>query len=239
MNRQQLRNMFLMCSVLLFPVIMNYLSPYLIVDAASQGIINGSLIVFAALFLSSLFVGRLWCGWLCPGSGLNNMCSLVNPQPAKGGRRDLIKYVTWALWVVAITYLAYSAGGYKSIEPFYLTESGISVTEPQNYIIYYTIVGLIVGMNLVFGRSAMCHYLCWMAPFMVIGTRIKNVLGYPSLHLTADKNLCIDCGSCTRNCPRGLPVQEMVASGNMLQDECIYCAGCIDSCPKSVIKFSW
>lgn len=228
-----------MGSVLLFPVIMNYLSPYVIMDASSQGIINGSFIVFTALFISSLFVGRLWCGWFCPGSGLNNLCSIVKPEPVKGGRRDLIKYATWVLWVLAIGYLAYSAGGYTSIDPFYLTESGISVTDPQNYVIYYGIVGLIVGMNLVFGRGAMCRYLCWMAPFMVVGARIKNTIGYPSLHLTADKSQCIECGACSRKCPRGLQVQDMVATDNMLQDECIHCANCIDVCPKSVIKFSW
>ena len=239
MNRQRIRNGLLIGAVLLFPVTINYLSPYLILDSAGQGIINGSLIVFIGLFISSLFVGRLWCGWLCPGSGLNNICSLVNPEPANGGRRDLVKYFTWVLWMVAIVYLAYSAGGYTKIETFYLTESGISVTEPQNYIIYYGIVGLIVGMNLVFGRGAMCHYLCWMAPFMVIGTRIKHILGYPSLQLTADKSQCIECGTCTRNCPSGLLVQEMVLSGNMLQNECIHCATCIDVCPKSVIRLKW
>jgi hypothetical protein len=44
----------------------NYFSPYVIVDGASQGIVNGSFISFALMFLSALFLGRLWCGWACP-----------------------------------------------------------------------------------------------------------------------------------------------------------------------------
>ncbi|MBN1877620.1 MAG: hypothetical protein JXA33_25580 [Anaerolineae bacterium] len=36
----------IIASLLLFPVIMNYLWPYVIIDGASQGIVNGSLIVF-------------------------------------------------------------------------------------------------------------------------------------------------------------------------------------------------
>jgi polyferredoxin len=218
---------------------MNYLSPYVIMDAASQGIVNGSLIFFTLLFLSSLFLGRFWCGWLCPGSGLNNLCGLVKPEPAKLGRRDLVKYVTWSLWIIVIAYLAYSAGGYRVIDPFYLTDHGISVTEPANYVIYFGIVGLILALNLVFGRGAMCHYLCWMAPFMVIGSRVKNTLNYPSLHLNAEKDNCINCGLCTRNCPRGLPVQEMVQDTKMNHDECILCGTCVDNCPKKAISYSW
>jgi polyferredoxin len=239
MNRQRLRNGVLILSLLLFPVVLNYLSPYIIMDAVSQGVINGSFIVFAGLFISSLALGRFWCGWLCPGSGLNNLCSLANPKPAKGGRKNLIKYVTWSLWLVAIGYLAFIAGGYNRIDFFYLTETGISVTDFQNYIIYYGIIGLILGMNLVFGKGAMCHYLCWMAPFMVIGSKIKNTLGYPSLRLEADKGKCVGCGVCTNGCPMGLNVQEMVHADLMLQNECIHCANCIDTCPKKVIKWSW
>ena len=66
--RQRIRKGLIITSLLLFPVIMNYLSPYVIIDGASQGIVNGSLIIFGLQFLSALFVGRLWCGWACPMS---------------------------------------------------------------------------------------------------------------------------------------------------------------------------
>ena len=33
---------------------MNYFSPYVIIDGASQGVINGSFIVFGLMFLSAL-----------------------------------------------------------------------------------------------------------------------------------------------------------------------------------------
>jgi polyferredoxin len=218
---------------------MNYLSPYVIIDAASIGIINGSLIVFIGLFLSSLVFGRAWCGWFCPGDGLNIISGMVKPEPAKGGKRDRIKYITWVLWIGVIFYTAYSAGGYKRIDFFYMTESGISVTEPSNYIMYFMVVGIIVGMNLFFGKAAACRYICWMAPFMVIGTKIKKTLRYPSLHLEADEKECISCNQCTRNCPRGLDVHLMVKSEEMQHSECINCASCIDICPKNAIQFRY
>ena len=60
-TRQRLRRAALLVSLLLFPVILNYLSPYVIIDGASQDITDGSFIMFGLLFLSALFFGRLWC----------------------------------------------------------------------------------------------------------------------------------------------------------------------------------
>ena len=34
------------------------------------------------------------------------------------------------------------AGGYRQVNLFHLTESGISIDEPLKYIIYYIVVGL-------------------------------------------------------------------------------------------------
>lgn len=66
-SRQRIRAGALLLSLLLFPITMNSLSPYLIIDAASQGTVNASFLVFGLLFLSALaFFGRAWCGWACP-----------------------------------------------------------------------------------------------------------------------------------------------------------------------------
>ena len=61
-TRQKTRKALIIFSFLLFPITINYFSPYVIIDGASQGIVNGSFISFALMFLSALFVGRLWCG---------------------------------------------------------------------------------------------------------------------------------------------------------------------------------
>lgn len=51
-KRQQLRRGLLIASFALFPVTLNYFSPYLIVESSAQGIVNGSLLVFGAAMLS-------------------------------------------------------------------------------------------------------------------------------------------------------------------------------------------
>ena len=48
-TRQRVRKALIILSFLSFPITMNYLSPYAIIEGASQGIVNGSLIAFASV----------------------------------------------------------------------------------------------------------------------------------------------------------------------------------------------
>ena len=105
------------------------------------------------------------------------------------------------------------------------------------YFIYYAVLALVVGLALVGGRRSFCHYVCWMAPFMIIGTKIKQYLKYPSLQLAANKSKCVSCRQCTNKCPMSLEVEQMVKKESMKNSECILCGECISVCPKSVIRY--
>lgn len=238
-TRQRWRKALIIGSLLLFPVILNYLSPYVILAGASEGVVNGSFIAFVLMFISALFVGRLWCGWACPAGGLQEVCFAVNNGRARGGKFDWIKWVIWIPWLALIAFLAIQAGGYQAINPLFLTDSGISVDRPEGYIIYYMVIGILVILALAAGRRAACHYICWMAPFMILGRRIRNLARWPSLRLRAAPETCSNCLTCTRNCPMSLEVNEMVQRGQMENDECILCGTCVDGCPKDAIRFSF
>jgi ferredoxin-type protein NapH len=238
-RRQAVRRGVLLISLLLFPVVLNYISPYVIIDGAMQGIINGSFIVFGLLFLSSLFVGRLWCAWLCPAAGLGEACFAVNDRPAHGGKLNWIKWAIWIPWIGLIAYAAISAGGYTAVNFLHLTDTGISTDEPIKYVTYYLVVGMLFLLSVILGRRAFCHYGCWMAPFMIIGRKIRNASNTPALRLRAEPEKCIHCDKCTQACPMSLDVQTMVESGTMENSECILCGSCVDTCPKQVIHYSF
>lgn len=80
MKRQQIRKLLLIISLLLFPITLYYFSPVLIINAGLNGIINGSFIVFAFLFLLSIPFGRLFCSYLCPAGGLQECVFAVNEK---------------------------------------------------------------------------------------------------------------------------------------------------------------
>jgi len=238
-TRQRIRKGLVILAFLLFPIFMNFLSPYVIIDGAMNGIVNGSLVMFGLMFVSSLFLGRAWCGWVCPGGGMQEIFEPVNNRPVNGKKIDWIKWAIWIPWISLIAWLAIRAGGYSSVNLLHLTESGVSVDEPAKYVIYYIVIGLFIGLAIFAGRRAGCHTICWMAPFMIIGRWLRNRLAWPSLRLVADASACSDCKLCTKNCPMSLDVNAMVQVEKMEHSECILCGTCVDNCSKKAIRYSF
>ena len=100
-NRQKIRTWGLILSLGLFPIIFNYLSPYVILDGAFQGIIVGSFLVFLLMMLSSLYFGRFYCGWICPAAKMQEVCaSRINNRPIQS--KKWIKWLIWFPWLGTI-----------------------------------------------------------------------------------------------------------------------------------------
>lgn len=235
--RQKLRNTVILMSLLAFPLTMNYFSPYLSVHGAALGVLSGSLALFGLMFVSSLILGRGFCGWVCPAGCLQDIAMKIEKE--RRPRHHWIKYLTWLPWFSAICILALRAGGFKRIDLLFMMDSAVSVAEPANYFMYYTVLILILVLALASGRHAFCHYGCWMAPFMIIGRKLRNAAGWPSLQLKAQTERCIQCGTCTGNCPMSINVQEKVQTGDMEHSDCILCGQCIDNCQQKVIAYSF
>jgi len=236
-KRQRIRKALILISFFLFPVIFYYLSPALIIEATAENIINGSFIMFGLLFLASLFLGRLFCAWICPAGGVQEACSLANDKKIRKG--NWIKWMIWIPWMSVIILLAVTGGGYKRLDPLYQTWHGISISEPGQFIVYFFVLFLIVGPAFLIGRRSFCHHLCWAAPFMIAGRKIRNFIRWPALQLAADKDRCRHCHTCTENCPMSLDVERMVELNEMEKAECILCATCIDNCPEGVIAYKF
>lgn len=244
-RRQRIRKALLLVSFLLFPVTLYYFSPALILGGAYEGVVNGSLIVFVLMFISALFLGRLWCGWACPAGALQDFCTPVNDNRARGGKADWIKWGIWIPWIALVAFLAISAGGYQKVDPLYGLEGGVTFAIPPSpdappwYMIYYIIIAIFAVLPIAFGRRAGCHYVCWMAPFMILGRKLRNLTAWPSLRLRAEESKCNDCQRCTRECPMSLEVNSMVLKEKMENSECILCGTCVDVCPRDAIRYSF
>ncbi|MBN2548651.1 MAG: 4Fe-4S binding protein [Anaerolineales bacterium] len=237
--RQRIRKAILVLAFLSFPVTMNFLSPVIIIHGAANGIISSSLVMFGLMFLSSLFLGRAWCGWVCPGAAMGDLAEPINNRLVHTAKIAWIKWLIWIPWISIIAWLTIRAGGYTTVNLLHLTESGVSVDMPEKYIIYYVVIGLFVGLAMLVGRRAGCHTICWMAPFMIIGRWIRNRFAWPSLRLVANAQACNDCKLCNRYCPMSLDVNSMVEKGQMEHQECILCGNCVDHCVKKAIRYSF
>jgi polyferredoxin len=237
MKRQNVRKLFLISSMLLFPITIYYFSPYLIIQGALEGVINGSFIVFLLMLISSVFLGRAYCGYLCPVSGIKECTVLINDKKAKQGWKNNIKYVIWLIWIIGIILCFVFSKQKLTVDFFYMTDHGISISNIYGYIIYYLVILLVFIPSVLFGKRIFCHYFCWMAPFMVIGNKVGNMLHIKKLRLEAQKDKCINCHICDKSCPMSLNVSEKVNVEKMEDSECILCGACVDSCPKKAITY--
>ena len=239
MKRQKVRMLLLLIMLLLFPVILYYFSPAIIIIGAIEGIITGSFIVFLLQFISAIFLGRAFCGYLCPVGGLQECAILVNDKAPKKGSRSKIKYGIWSIWIAIILACFLLAGRIPHIDFFYMTDHGVSVSSIYNYIIYYLVILIALLPPLISGKRAFCHYFCWMAPFMVFGSKLGRLLHIKGLTLEASPSACIGCHKCDKACPMSLTVSENVKRDQMADSECILCGACMDQCPKKAISYNW
>lgn len=254
MSRQKTRKLLLFISFMLFPLIFLHFSPAIIIEAALEGMINGSFIVFIAMFIGSIFFGRVFCAYMCPGGGLQECAFTVNDKHPKQGRKNYIKYGIWVLWIIAIILSFLHNGQILGINFFWGDSWGgiariFRGASPGfniafNFSLFYTVVSVIFLFALFGGKRAFCHYFCWMAPFMVLGIKLRNLLHLPSLYVGFEKSIeCVSCKKCNNSCPMCIDIENIVKSGedsgSIESLECIQCGACADNCPKNILKYKF
>jgi polyferredoxin len=237
--RQRLRKTLIILSFALYPVTFAYVSCPIITEGASLGIVTGGLIVFGLLFLSSLFLGRFWCGYLCPSGGLQEIYSLVHDRHLWTQKMDWLKYLVFIGIFGSLGFAIWSAGGLTAVDYLYGTKNGISIAGAGGVAAFFGPVIIITIFAVIFGRRGFCHTFCPIAVMLIIGRKIRNLVRWPALHLEAEKDRCIDCKKCSKECSMSLDVNTMVRKGKMENTECILCGGCVDTCPKGVIRYAW
>ncbi len=235
--RQKVRRVIVFCSLMLFPVTLNFMSPYVSLDGAMAGVLSGSMLLFFSLFVSGLFFGRTWCAWLCPMAGLSEYAAMVNGRNVYVKKLRIVRYSVFAVWAGLVVLMFVMAGGIKGIDPLRLTESGVSVDEPFKYIIYYTVLAVFAVLTLVLGKRGACHSICWMSPFLTAGYHIGRLLKTPRLRIIADGRKCVACGVCIGKCPMSIDVCSAVKDEYIKTSDCILCGRCVDGCPEKVLRY--
>ncbi len=238
-KRQRIRLALIIGSFVLYPATFAYISCPIITEGASLGIVTGGLIVFALLFLSSLFLGRIWCGYLCPSGGLQEAFRFAYDRPLRTRKVKILKYLIFLGIFGSLGFAIWSAGGLRTVDPLYGTAGGISIAGAAGAAAFLGPVFIIVIFTLIFGRRGFCHSFCPIAVMIMIGRGIRNLFRWPALHLEADEEKCTGCGICSKNCPMSLDVESMVREGRMENADCILCGSCVDGCPGNAISYSW
>ncbi len=176
-------------------------------------------VLLIMLFLGVLFIGittvfgRIWCGWLCPQSVLEefaeDLSSAINRKHRLLIKRLILVPVSALVSVSMIWYFIPPAGSLDAI-----ASGGAAMW-------FFIVMALaIYAMLALLGRrfcATVCPYSMLQSAFF---DRDTVVVGFDPAR--ADE--CMGCEMCVKSCPMGIDIRRG------LQRECIACARCIDAC---------
>jgi ferredoxin-type protein NapH len=235
---QKIRKPIVISTAILFHILLIFhlfFSPVIIVMAAYKSIINASFIAYVLMFLLSLFFGRAFCSWFCPGCGIQEILSFIIKRKSKNSKALYIKYLIFVIWIGAIIF-GYISHGIHKIDLSY----GMSdITIQRKIILTLGAIVLIIPLTAIFGKFASCKYICWAAPFMILGAIIRDYFNLHGLHLKSTTGKCNECNLCTTHCPMNLNVMENAKINAFNDTECILCGNCIDHCKQKALMFSF
>jgi polyferredoxin len=238
MKYQRIRKPIVIATAALFHLLLLFhliFSPVIIILAANQGLVNASFITFILIFLFSLFFGRAYCAWFCPGCGVQEITSFFIKRKSKNSNAVYLKYIIFTL-LIGFIIILYILRGIHQID---LSYGMNNITVTRKLILTLGAIAIIVPLTIVFGRFASCKYICWQAPLMILGTKLRDLLKIPGLRLKFDEKNCKSCNACMHQCPMNIDLLTELKRGNMRNPECILCGSCIDACKHKALSFQF
>lgn len=179
-----------------------------------------TIIILSVILIITLFFGRLYCSLICPMGIFQEILGLIFKKDNEYQKNKPYKY-----FISAIT-IGFMIGGstllIKYLDPYTLFTSAFT----------YSIIGLsaiiIIAIITFFKNRFFCTNIC------PVGTILGLISKISIFKLYIDKNECLSCSNCERNCPTGCINSDEEIIDN---ENCIKCLKCIGNCPKDAIKF--
>lgn len=245
-KRQLIRRAVGLISLAAFPITLYYLSPFVPLAGLAAGVVSGAWVVFGVLLLSALFLGRVFCGWLCPVGALQDL--LRSPEDAprlRTAQLAIVRFAVFTLWIAAAVLVLVLAGPPRRIDLTFMTVRGISVTDTAGVVVLGGVLALFGILTAVLGRRGGCRSICWVAPFMQAGAGLGRALRLPQLSLVSKSaGRCTGCDVCAHRCPmalapRAIAVSSTSGTPSYSRSECVLCARCADRCPSAALSLGW
>lgn len=208
--------------------------PTLASRLASNPFIFASL-AGAVILLSTLVLGRAFCGWVCPvgaiqefiykanGKQRNNKRPLISKK-----RHDRLKYLKYLVLIMNLVL------AYHLIQFLYMNLCPvIALSNIGKPVIISSATLALFILSSLFVERFFCKYLCPLAAVMNITQFLGKFLRIPRRKVTIDKSKCLNCSLCSKNCPMQIAVE---AKSEVDDVECIMCQRCHQACPVQIVN---
>jgi ferredoxin-type protein NapH len=193
-----------------------------------------SLIGMAIPVLIALFLGRVFCSWVCPVSFFLELFDRLRKLVM--GRKFLKNGLLVAkkvLWFILIAELLVSM--ILGVPLFvFLSPPGLIGREIMMLVFFQTVAfeGVILLLILLLELSTR-RFFC--RTFCPLGGLLAFLGSKRSLRVHVDGANCTNCGICEKSCPMGL----LPSIGEGTSAYCWNCGECVDSCCFDALHFRW
>jgi len=204
---------------------------------ARESVINAGLVFFALTILSTLVLGRWFCGWACHLVALQDGCRWlllkvgITPRPLRSRWMAIVPLLAALylfVWPIVPRLLA---GEDLAFRGFEFTRSGFWDTFPSwiPAVITFVVCG---GLSVYFlGAKGFCTYGCPYGAIFGLADRVA-----PGRIRVTDA--CKRCGHCTLVCTSNVDVAREVHEYGMVVDPgCMKCFDCVTVCPEDALYF--
>lgn len=212
------------------------------------------MLILWVIVIFSMLYGRVWCGWMCPQTVLNELHNWFTKKsrrwfkapPAhvnttKGRLRRGAAYgvVAGAAALISLfigfNLVAYFVDPYRMLQDIATTSLGV-VTAWS-----IIIISAVMFVDMMFWREKFCTKAC---PYAMLQSVLTDANTQIVRYHTERHDECIECKACVRDCIMGIDIRT-----SPYQTECIHCGDCVDSCSTvlsklktplpTLITFSW
>lgn len=183
-----------------------------------------------AFLVSTIFVGRMFCGYLCPLGTIQE--AVFSPRGRKYRKQHQIPYFyekrfASLKYAILLITTALSIGGigyvYIRLCPIYALSLLPRLAMPGLAVL------LLIVIAGVFQERFWCRFLCPYAALMNIFQGLGKLFGLKRRKIHRNLERCVDCGICMLYCPMNLNIAE---DEYVHSAECIHCDVCANKCPK-------